>query len=274
MSYLEELFNIQNKVAVLTGGGGILAGAMAQGFLKAGVKVVLLDINESNLNKKVDELSKIGGEVVGFKCNVLDEKSLFDVNKKILDKFGRLDILVNAAGGNMAGATIGLDQTIFDLQMDQFKKVTDLNLNGTVMPTLIFGKSMTEQKSGSIINISSMATYRAITRVVGYSAAKAAIDNFTKWMAVELASKYGSGLRVNAIAPGFLLTEQNRTLLTNEDGSLTDRGKTIMNITPFKRFGEPDELVGTVLWLASDASKFVTGAIVPIDGGFSSFSGV
>jgi NAD(P)-dependent dehydrogenase (short-subunit alcohol dehydrogenase family) len=187
---------------------------------------------------------------------------------------GKIDILVNAAGGNVAGATIGIDQTVFDLKFDQFKRVTDLNLNGTVLPTLIFGKTMTEQKSGSIINISSMAVSRAITRVVGYSAAKAAIDNFTKWMAVELGAKFGGGIRVNAIAPGFLLTEQNRNLLTNEDGSLTERGKTIMRLTPFKRFGEPDELIGTVLFLASDAAKFVTGAIIPIDGGFSSFSGV
>jgi len=158
--------------------------------------------------------------------------------------------------------------------MDQLKKVMDLNLNGTVLPTMIFGKTMAEQKSGSIINISSMASYRVITRVVGYSAAKAAIDNFTKWMAVELAQKFSSNIRVNAIAPGFLITEQNRTLLTNADGSLTDRGKDILNITPFKRFGDPEELVGTVLWLASDASKFVTGAIIPIDGGFNIFSGV
>ncbi len=274
MDYVGKLFNIENKIAVLTGGGGILAGEMARGFLQAGVKVVLLDINEVNLNKKVDSLKDIGGEVIGLKCNVLDEKSLTNVNKIILEKFGRLDILVNAAGGNMPGATIGLDQTVFDLQMDQFKKVTDLNLNGTVLPTLVFGKTMTQLKSGSIINISSMATFSAITRVVGYSAAKAAVDNFTKWMAVELASKFGSGIRVNAIAPGFLLTEQNRSLLTNEDGSLTERGKTIINITPFKRFGEPEELVGAVLWLASDAAKFVTGTIIPIDGGFSSFSGV
>jgi len=174
----------------------------------------------------------------------------------------------------MPGATIGLDQTVFDLDLDDLKKVTDLNLNGTIIPTLIFGKTMAEQKSGSIINISSMASYRVITRVVGYSAAKAAIDNFTKWMAVEMARNFGSGIRVNAIAPGFLLTDQNRTLLTNSDGSLTERGKTIIKMTPFQRFGEPDELIGTILWLASDASKFVTGAIIPIDGGFNVFSGV
>jgi NAD(P)-dependent dehydrogenase (short-subunit alcohol dehydrogenase family) len=274
MEYIKTLFNIADKVAVLTGGGGILAGEMAKGFLQSGAKVVLLDINESNLQKKVDSLKKPDNEIVGFKCDVLNESSLKDVHQKILDKFGRIDVLVNAAGGNMPGATIGLDETVFDLQIEPLKKVMDLNLNGTILPILIFGKTMAEQKSGSIINISSMASYRVITRVVGYSAAKAAIDNFTKWMAVEMAQKFGSGIRVNAIAPGFLLTEQNRTLLTNEDGSITERGKNIINVTPFKRFGEPEELVGTVIWLASDASKFVTGAIIPIDGGFNVFSGV
>lgn len=274
MEYVSSLFSVEGKVAVLTGGGGIIAGEMAKGFAESGAKVILLDINLENVEKKADELSKDGHEVMGLKCNVLDEEILKKVNDEIVEKFGRIDILVNAAGGNMAGATIGVDQNIFDLQMDQFKKVTDLNLNGTVLPTLIFGKTMADQKSGSIINISSMASYRAITRVVGYSAAKAAIDNFTRWMSVELASKFGSGLRINAIAPGFLLTEQNRTLLTNEDGSLTERGETIIKVTPFRRFGEPVELVGTVIWLASEASKFVTGAVIPIDGGFNVFSGV
>jgi NAD(P)-dependent dehydrogenase (short-subunit alcohol dehydrogenase family) len=274
MNYLETLFHVENKVTVLTGGGGILAGAMAQGFLQAKAKVVLLDINATNLAIKVDAFRNAGYEVYGFPCDVLNEVSMKEVHKKIVEKFQRIDILINAAGGNMPGATIGVDQTVFDLQMDQLKKVMELNLNGTVLPTMVFGKSMAHQKSGSIINISSMASYRVISRVVGYSAAKAAIDNFTKWMAVEMAQKFSSNIRVNAIAPGFLITEQNRTLLTNEDGSLTERGKDILNITPFKRFGEPEELVGTVLWLASDASKFVTGAIIPIDGGFNLNSGV
>jgi NAD(P)-dependent dehydrogenase (short-subunit alcohol dehydrogenase family) len=274
MEYIKTLFNIADKVAVFTGGGGILAGDMAKGFLKSGAKVVLLDINENNLQKKIDSLKPEGDEIVGFKCDVLDENNLKEVHKKILEKFKRIDVLVNAAGGNMPGATIGIDETVFDLHIEPLKKVMDLNLNGTILPTLIFGKTMAEQKSGSIINISSMASYRVITRVVGYSAAKAAIDNFTKWMAVEMARKFGNGIRVNAIAPGFLLTDQNRTLLTNEDGSLTERGKTIINVTPFKRYGEPEELVGTVIWLSSDASKFVTGAIIPIDGGFNVFSGV
>ena len=274
MNYLETLYNVENKVAVLTGGGGILAGAMAKGFLQAKAKVVLLDINEASLMTKVKSLKNISSDVMGFQCDVLNEASMKETHQFILDKFKRIDVLINAAGGNMSGATIGVDQTVFDLQIDQLKKVMELNLNGTVIPTMIFGKSMAYQKTGSIINISSMASYRVITRVVGYSAAKAAIDNYTKWMAVEMAQKFGNGIRVNAIAPGFLLTDQNRTLLTNEDGSLTERGKNIIAITPFKRFGEPEELVGTVIWLASDASKFVTGAIIPIDGGFNVFSGI
>jgi NAD(P)-dependent dehydrogenase (short-subunit alcohol dehydrogenase family) len=274
MEYLDTLFNIKDKIAILTGGGGILAGEMAKGFLNAGAKVILLDINEDNLMKKVESLNKFRNNISGLVCNVLNEESVHKVHTDIINKFKSIDILVNAAGGNMPGATIGLDQTVFDLDLDDLKKVTDLNLNGTIIPTLIFGKTMAEQKSGSIINISSMASYRVITRVVGYSAAKAAIDNFTKWMAVEMARNFGSGIRVNAIAPGFLLTDQNRTLLTNSDGSLTERGKTIIKMTPFQRFGEPDELIGTILWLASDASKFVTGAIIPIDGGFNVFSGV
>jgi NAD(P)-dependent dehydrogenase (short-subunit alcohol dehydrogenase family) len=274
MKYLETLFNLENKVAVITGGSGILGGEMAKGLLRAGTKVVLLARHEENLKQKVAALGKTCNEVMGLKCDVLNEENIIKAHAKILAKFKRIDVLINAAGGNVTGATIGVDQTIFDLEMAQFRKVTELNLYGTVLPTLIFGKSMAEQKNGSIINISSMASYRAITRVVGYSAAKAAVDNFTRWLAVEMAQKFGSGIRVNAIAPGFLLTEQNRTLLTNADGSLTERGKTIISLTPFKRFGDPDELVGTVLWLASDASKFVTGTIIPIDGGFSAFSGV
>ena len=273
MDFLNNLFNLKGKTAVLTGGGGILASEMAMGFLKVGVKVVLLDINENNLNSKVDQLTQFG-EIFGIKCNVLDEKNLTEVNNSVLTKFGKIDILINAAGGNMPGATIGIDQTIFDLKIDELQKVTNLNFYGTVLPTLIFGKTMSDQKSGSIINISSMATFRSITRVVGYSAAKASVDNFTRWMAVELAQKFGNGIRVNAIAPGFLLTDQNRNLLTEKDGSLTQRGKDIIHMTPFKRFGEPEELVGSVLWLASDASKFVTGTVIPIDGGFSIFSGV
>ncbi len=274
MHYLENIFNVENKVAVITGGSGIIGSEIAKGLVNSGAKVVLLARNEDTLQEKVESLTKENSEVIGLKCNVLDEDNIKNVNNEILDKFSQIDILINAAGGNIQGATIGVDQSVFDIEIKQFEKVTDLNLKGTVMPTLVFGKSMAKQKKGSIINISSMAAYRAITRVVGYSAAKAAIDNFTRWMAVEMALKFGNGIRVNAIAPGFLLTTQNKHLLTNEDGSLTERAKTIISITPFKRFGLPDEIIGTALWLASDASKFVTGTIIPVDGGFSAFSGV
>jgi NAD(P)-dependent dehydrogenase (short-subunit alcohol dehydrogenase family) len=272
--YLKTIFNLEGKVAVITGGSGIIGGEIAKGLLNAGAKVVLLARNEENLISKVDNLRQIKDEVMGLKCDVLDEDNVNKASKEILKRFSKIDILINAAGGNIAGATIGLDQSIFDIEIKQFEKVTDLNLKGTVLPTLVFGRSMASRKKGSIINISSMAAYRAITRVVGYSAAKAAIDNFTRWMAVEMALKFGNGIRVNAIAPGFLLTQQNKHLLTNENGSLTERAKTIISITPFKRFGNPDEIIGTALWLASDASKFVTGTIIPVDGGFSAFSGV
>jgi NAD(P)-dependent dehydrogenase (short-subunit alcohol dehydrogenase family) len=275
MSYLKSLFNVDEKVIVITGGSGTLGSEMARGFLNAGAKVVLLGTDENKLNGKVSDLKKSGGEkIIGLICNVLDEENIRVVNNQIVTEFNRIDVLINAAGGNMTKATIGIGQNIFDMNINEFRKVTDLNLIGTVLPTMIFGKTIADQKSGSIINISSMASTRVITRVVGYSAAKAGVENFTRWMAVEMAHKFGSNIRVNAIAPGFLLTDQNKNLLTKKDGSLTDRGKTIIDITPFKRFGEPDELIGTALWLASDASKFVTGIIIPIDGGFLAFSGV
>ena len=274
MSYLESIFNVDNKVIVITGGSGVLGTAMAEGLLKAGANVVLLGRNEDKLNNKVESLSQYGGEVAGYKCDVLDEDNIKDVNRKVLQKFGHIDVLINAAGGNMPGATVGPDQTVFDLKLEEFDKVTQLNFDGTVLTTFIFGKTMADQKKGSIINVSSMAVERAISRGVGYSAAKAAVENFTRWMAVEFAQKFGDGLRVNAIAPGFLITDQNRKLLTNEDGSLTERGETILRLTPFKRFGEPNEFVGPVIWLASDASKFVTGTVIAIDGGFNAYSGV
>ncbi len=274
MDYLSKLFNLNYKVAVITGGSGILGFEMAKGLLDAGSKVVLLGTNKEKIKNRIDLLGLKDDRLIGLKCNVLDEENIRDVNDTILNKFGRIDILINAAGGNVPGATVGLGQSIFDIDINQFKKVVDLNLNGTVLSTLIFAKSMSEKKSGSIINISSMAAQRAITRVMGYSAAKAAIENFTKWLALELAQKFGDGIRVNAIAPGFMITEQNRALLTNSDGTLTERGNTVINITPFKRFGLPEELIGTVLWLSGDASKFVTGAVIPVDGGFSIFSGV
>lgn len=273
MKYLEKLFNIKNKVAVITGGGGVLAGKMAEGLIKSGAKVVLLDLKMESTRERVSELSEYGS-IKGMACNVLDKSILEAVKDKILSDFGRVNILINTAGGNMPGATISPDQTIFDIDMDDFDKVTNLNLNGSIFPSLVFGKVMANQGQGSIINMSSMAVDRVITRVVGYSASKAAITNFTRWMAVEMAQKFGDGIRVNALAPGFFIGKQNKALLTNEDGSYTDRGHTIIRNTPMNRFGEAEELIGATLFLCSDAAKFVTGVVLPVDGGFSAFSGV
>ncbi|MEO8399242.1 MAG: SDR family oxidoreductase [Ignavibacteriaceae bacterium] len=271
--YINSSFNIENKVAVITGGSGILGGEIAKGLLNAGGKIVILGTNDTKLQNK---LKYLGDEnnVLALKCNVLNESDLKITKEKILNKFDKIDILINAAGGNSPGATVRLDQTIFDIDIDQFKKVNELNFIGTVLPTLYFGEPMAKQKHGSIINISSVSATIPVSRVAGYSAAKAAVENFTKWLAVEMAQKFGEGIRVNAITPGFFLTEQNKELLTNEDGSLTDRGTNIIQMTPFKRFGKPEELIGTVLFLSSDASKFITGAVIPVDGGFTANSGI
>ncbi|WP_157637752.1 SDR family oxidoreductase [Flexithrix dorotheae] len=267
-------FDLTGKVAIITGGSGALGGSMAIHLIKQGVKVAILDLRPDATEKRVEELKALGGEAMALVSSVLDKEQLEAAKDKIVKEWGTIDILINAAGGNMPGATIAPDQTIFDLSIEDFKKVSDLNLNGTVLPSIVFGKVMAENNAGVMINISSMTAQRAITRVVGYSAAKAAIDNFTRWMSVEMALKFGGGVRVNAIAPGFFIGEQNRKLLTNEDGSLTDRGKTIIAQTPMGRFGEAEELNGTIHWLCSEASKFVTGIVVPIDGGFSAYSGV
>jgi NAD(P)-dependent dehydrogenase (short-subunit alcohol dehydrogenase family) len=211
---------------------------------------------------------------MGISANVLDENQLRAAKEKILQQYKTIDILVNGAGGNVPGATIPPDKTFLDLKMDDFRKVVELNLDGTVLPSQIFGEAMVARKRGVIINISSMSAMVPLTRIVGYSAAKSAVSNFTQWLAVEMAKKFGEGIRVNAIAPGFFITEQNRALLTQPDGSLTARGQSIINSTPFARFGEADELSGALIWLSSDASKFVSGIVVPVDGAFSAFSGV
>jgi len=269
-----DLFNIEDKIILITGGGGVLGGEMASYLLENGATVVILDYKEEIVNNAIERLQKVSDTVFGFVCNVLEESSLQDISDKIIQQFGKIDILINAAGGNMPGATIGENQTIFDVKIDDFKKVVDLNLFGSILPSLVFGKEMVKSKQGVIINISSMTAQSAITRVVGYSASKAAIDNFTKWLSVELSLKYGDGLRVNAIAPGFFIGNQNRDLLLNKDGSYTDRGNTIIKNTPMKRFGEAEELNGSIHYLCSEASKFITGVVIPIDGGFSAFSGV
>ncbi len=267
-----ELFSVQNKVVLITGGAGILGTSMANHFAREGAKVVILDRNEEVGSKIASEIKAKGYEACFMKTDVLSKEVLEQNCKDIVAMYGTIDVLINGAGGNMPGATVAPDKTIFDLQIDDFRRVVDLNLFGTVIPTMVFAKVMVEKKQGSIINISSESSIRPLTRVVGYSAAKAAVSNFTKWMCGELAQKFGEGLRVNAIAPGFFLTEQNRTLMTNPDGSLTARGNTIIAHTPFGRFGEPDELLGTLQWLSSEASKFVSGTVTVIDGGFDAFA--
>ena len=272
----ENLYDLSGRVAVVTGGYGVLGGSMALFLARQGAKVAILGRTAEKGEAKAREIAAAtGGETIFLQADVLDKPALERACAKLTAEWGAADILLNAAGGNQAGATIAPDRTIFDLDTAAMRGVVDLNFMGTVLPTLVFGKAMADAgRKGSIVNISSMAAQGVITRVVGYSASKAAIDNFTRWMAVEMAKKFGEGVRVNAIAPGFFLTEQNRTLLTNPDGSLTDRSRDIIAATPYGRFGEPEELNGTLGWLASDASAFVTGVVVPVDGGFSIFTGV
>jgi NAD(P)-dependent dehydrogenase (short-subunit alcohol dehydrogenase family) len=271
---MNELFSIEGKVAVITGAGGVLGGSIAKSFIKAGAKVVALDIRQEQLDIRVKELTAEGGEAIGIVGNVLDMDSLEKVSEEIVARWGKIDILLNIAGGNTPKGTLAPDQPFFDMPISEWEKVTNLNLNGTVYPSMAFGKVMAKQGSGCIINISSMAAYSAITRVPGYSAAKTAISNFTQWLASEMALKYGDKIRVNAIAPGFFIGDQNRAVLINPDGSLTDRSKKVLAKTPMKRFGDITELNGAVQFLCSDAASFITGAILPVDGGFNAFSGV
>ena len=265
---------MQNKVVVITGGNGTLGSSMAQGVAQAGATVFILGRNVEKSAQVVTKLAAQGLTIEAIQCDVLEEDSVNTAVASVMDTAGRVDVLINAAGGNQRGATIMPEESIFDLSVDHFRKVNDLNLVGTLLPTMAFAKPMIDQKKGCIINISSMAAQLPLTRVVGYSAAKAAVDNFTRWLAVELATKYGEGIRVNAIAPGFFIAEQNRSLLLDDDGQLTARGQTIIGQTPMRRFGKPEELLSTLMWLCDDKSSFVTGIVVPVDGGFSAFSGV
>lgn len=271
---MNDLFSVKDKVIVLSGACGVLGGHIAKYFAKNGAKMVLLDLERtSSIGEQiVSEIKADGGEACYFPTNVLEKAVLEKNYEDIIALHGRIDVLLNAAGGNMAAATVPPDKTIFDLDIEALRKVVDLNLFGTVIPTMVFAKAMVNQKKGSIINFCSETSLRPLTRVAGYGVAKAAVANWTKYLCGEIAIKFGEGLRVNAIAPGFLLTNQNRTLLTNPDGSLTDRSHKILAHTPFGRFLEPDELLGTLHWLASDASKAVTGTITVIDGGFDAFS--
>ena len=269
---MNNLFNIKDNVTVITGGTGVLGRAIAKYLALEGAKVIILGRKEEIGNAIVDEITKEGGCCEFMKTDVMDKAVVQQNCDDIIAKYGRIDTLLNAAGGNMPGATITPDQTFFDLQSEQFEKVLNLNLTGTVIPTQIFLKPMVEQGKGSIINFSSMAAFRPMTRVCGYAAAKAGISNFTAYMATECAKKFGEGIRVNAIAPGFFITEQNRSLLTNPDGTYTQRGQDVIRQTPFGRMGDPEELCGTVHYLMSDASKFVTGTVAVVDGGFNTFA--
>lgn len=273
--YITGLFGLQDKVAVITGGGGVLCGTMCKGLAKAGAKVMVLDLLEAAAKRVAGEIQKEGGQAFPFQADALDRKSLEKVCEEVVKKFGRIDILINGAGGNKPQATTSPDLSFFDLPQDAFKWVFDINFTCTLLASQVFAKVMAKQKDGIILNVSSMNYFRPLTRVPAYSAAKAAVSNFTQWLAVHLSQNYSPKIRVNAIAPGFFLTEQNRFLLTEkETGKLTPRGKSIIDHTAMNRFGDPEDLIGAVLWLLSPASEFVHGAVIPIDGGFSAFSGV
>lgn len=271
---MTNLFDIKDNVTVITGGTGILGRAIAKYLAHNGAKVIILGRKEDVGAAIVAEIEaeKPAGSIEFIKTDVMN-RGLVEANcNEIVERYGRVDTLLNAAGGNMPGATIAPDKTFFDLDPEQFQRVLSLNLTGTVIPTQVFLRPMVEQGRGSIINFSSMAAFRPMTRVCGYAAAKAGISNFTAYMATECARKFGEGIRVNAIAPGFFLTEQNRSLLTNEDGSYTERGRDVIRQTPFGRMGEPEELCGTIHYLMSNAAKFVTGTVAVVDGGFNVFA--
>ena len=269
---MNNLFDINGYVVAITGATGVLGRTIAKYLALNGAKVIILGRKEDVGAEIVADIQKEGGECEFLKTDVMNQEVVQQNCDYIIGKYGRIDTLLNAAGGNMKGATITPEQTFFDLEAKQFQTVLDLNLTGTVIPTQVFLKPMVKQGKGSIINFSSMAAFRPMTRVCGYAAAKAGISNFTAFMATECAKKFGEGIRVNAIAPGFFITEQNRALLTNPDGTFTQRGQDVIRQTPFGRMGEPEELCGTIHYLMSDAAKFVTGTVAVVDGGFNCFA--
>lgn len=267
--------DFSGQVVVITGGAGVLCASMAQLLASAGAKIALLDLKEDDANELSEKICSSGGEAIAVPCNVLEKSSVDDAAQEVLSQYNQVDILINGAGGNKPEATTNPKDTFFNLPTEALRWVLDLNLIGTILPSQVFGEVMAKQGHGNILNISSMNAFRPLTRIPAYSAAKAGVSNFTQWLAVHMAQEYSPKIRVNAIAPGFFLTEQNRFLLTNETtGEITPRGRSILDHTPQDRFGSPDDLLGTVLWLISPASAFVTGIVVPIDGGFSAFSGV
>ncbi|MCH5237067.1 MAG: SDR family oxidoreductase [Muribaculaceae bacterium] len=269
---MNELFSVKDKVVVITGGTGVLGACIAEYLALEGAKVVIMGRRKDEGDKIAAEIKKKGGEAVFLTTDVMNQEIVEGNCREILERYGKVNALLNAAGGNMPGATIQPEGNIFDIRINEFQKVLDLNLTGTVIPTQVFLKPMVERGEGSIVNFSSMAAFRPMTRVLGYAAAKAGISNFTAFMANEVATKFTPKIRVNAIAPGFFLTNQNRALLTNPDGSLTPRGADVIRQTPFKRFGDPKELCGTIQYLISDASSFVTGTVAVVDGGFNAFA--
>jgi NAD(P)-dependent dehydrogenase (short-subunit alcohol dehydrogenase family) len=269
---MNKLFDITGNVVVITGGTGVLGSCIGEYLATQGAKVVLMGRRKDEGDKIVMRIRQQGGEAMFLTSDVMNHDKVQENCDEIMAKYGRVDALLNAAGGNMPGATIAPTGTIFDINVEEFQKVLNVNLTGTVIPTQIFLKPMVDAGHGSIVNFSSMAAFRPLTRVLGYAAAKAGISNFTAFMANEVASKFTTGIRVNAIAPGFFLTNQNRSLLTNEDGSLTQRGADVIRQTPFKRFGKPEELCGTIHYLISPAASFVTGTVAVVDGGFNVFS--
>lgn len=269
---MNELFSVKDKVVVITGGTGVLGACIGEYLALQGAKVVLMGRRREEGDRLVAEIASKGGEAIFLVTDVMDSRVVEENCREILDRYGKVDALLNAAGGNMPGATIPPSGTFFDVNVDDFQKVLSLNLTGTVIPTQVFLRPMVEAGCGAIVNFSSMAAFRPLTRVMGYAAAKAGITNFTQYMANEIAAKFTPGIRVNAIAPGFFLTNQNRSLLTNPDGSLTERGRDVIRQTPFKRFGRPEELCGTIQYLISDASSFVTGTVAVVDGGFNAFT--
>lgn len=272
--YINELFSLEGKVSIVTGGTGVLGGMMARGLAQAGANVAIVGRRRDKAEAAAQEIISGGGTAIATPADVMDKAQLETVRDNVLTEWGRIDILLNAAGGTTPEATIPPDKSIFDMALDPMRHVIDLNLIGTLLPSQVFGEVLARQAEGSIVNISSMNAQRALTRSMAYSAGKAAIDNFTKWLAVELATKFGDGLRVNAIAPGFFVGEQNRALLLNPDGSLTARGQRIIDHTPAGKFGSPEDLVGTLIWLCSPAARFVTGTVIMVDGGFNAFSGI
>lgn len=268
-------YDMSDKVAVLTGGAGVLCSEMAKALVEAGGKVAVLDIDEDSLAELEDEIGGREEEFMTVKTNVLDKESLREAAAKVKDKWGRVDVLINGAGGNSPNATTGEDQSFFDLPEEGVQGVFNLNFLGTFLASQVFGEEFVEQGEGIILNISSMNAFTPLTKIPAYSAAKAAVSNFTQWLAVHMSQNYSTDIRVNAIAPGFLLTEQNRYLLIDEEtGDLTERGQTIIDHTPMGEFGDPEDLLTTVFWLLEDGSEFVHGTVIPIDGGFSAFSGV